>query len=101
MNAMTRPSAALTMMGETSLYFTCVQINTSLSAANSAAASTVSCGCQGSNPGTMSSGAHTSSSIPIAVHAAFGSAPNDGTSTLTFSNMNTVITPDNTYAQDG
>ncbi len=47
----------------------------------------------------MSPTTHTSSSMPMANHVLRGSAPNDGTSLLTFSNMKTFMMPDAPYTR--
>jgi outer membrane protein assembly factor BamB len=97
MNAMTRPSTLTKMMGGISRYLTCTQMNTRLSIARTAAATTVSTGCQWRAAGTISPTRQTSSMTPRAIQAFRGNAPKDGTSELTLSNMKTFITPDAPY----
>ena len=61
MNAMSRPSTPLMMMGVISRYLACTQMNTRLSIARTVAATTVSAGCQWRAAGTISPIVQTSS----------------------------------------
>ena len=54
-------------------------------------------GCQRKTPGTISPTVQTSSRMPSAIQASRGKAPNDGTPSLTLSNMKTFMTPDAPY----
>ena len=65
MNAMTRPSTPLKMMGVISRNLTCTPMNTRLSIARTVAATTVSAGCQRKTPGTISPTVQTSSRMPV------------------------------------
>src|SRR5688572_11165418 len=94
MNAMRRPSTALMKMGGTSRYWTCTQMNTRLSIAKAAAATTVIFGCQGKTLGTISPTVQTSSRMPSAIQALRGSASKERTSALILSNRKSFMTPD-------
>src|SRR5580692_9198993 len=83
MNAMRRPSAPLKRMAVISPYLACTQMNTRLSIVRTAAATTVSAGCQWRAAGTTSPTVQTSSRMPRAV-----------TPSLTLSNRKTFMTSD-------
>src|SRR4051794_31610163 len=97
MNAMRRPSTALMMMGVISRYLACTPTNTRLSIARTAAATTVSGGCQCKASGTISPAVQTSSRMPRASQACRGNAAKDATPSLTLSSMKTFMTPDAVY----
>src|SRR5206468_2646355 len=88
----------LMTMGVVSRYLTCTAMNTTLSIARTAAAATVSAGCQRNAAGTISPTVQTSSTMPRATQAFRGNAAKDATPSLTLSSMKTFMMPDAPYS---